>query len=76
MVQVHGGVDLCQIVGIVLAELGGLVWNLARRPALVAVFQPQQVQRNTAALAVCLFQLVFISFSVSKAHAFFGHIPK
>ena len=50
MVQVHGSVDLCQIVGIVLAELGGLVWNLARRPALVAVFRPQQVQRNTAAL--------------------------
>ena len=50
VVQVHGSVDLCQIVGIVLVELGGLVWNLARRPALVAVFQPQQVQRNTAAL--------------------------
>ena len=50
VVQVHGGVDLCQIVGIVLAELGGLVWNLARRLAPVAVFQPQQVQRNTAAL--------------------------
>lgn len=50
MVQVHGSVDLCQMVGIVLVELGGLVWNLARRPALVAVFQPQQVQRNTAAL--------------------------
>ena len=50
VVQVHGGVDLCQIVGIVLAELGGLVWNLARRPAPVAVFQPQQGQCNTAAL--------------------------
>ena len=48
--QVHGSVDLYQIVDIVLAELGGLVWNLARRLAPVAVFQPQQVQRNTAAL--------------------------
>ena len=50
VVQVHGSVDLYQIVGIVLAELGGLVWNLARRLAPVAVFQPQQVQSNTAAL--------------------------
>ena len=48
--QVHGSVDLYQIVDIVLAELGGLVWNLARRLAPVAVFQPQQVQSNTAAL--------------------------
>ena len=34
MVQVHGGVYLCQIVRIVLVELGGLVWNLTRRPTL------------------------------------------
>ena len=44
VVQVHGGVYLCQIVRIVLVELGGLVWNLTRRPTLVAVFQPQQIQ--------------------------------
>ena len=50
MVQVHGGVYLCQIVRIVLVELGGLVWNLTRRPTLVAVFQPQQIQGDTAAL--------------------------
>ena len=50
VVQVHGSVDLYQIVGIILVELGGLVWNLTRRPALVVVFQSQQVQRNTAAL--------------------------
>ena len=32
--------------------------------------------RRYTGITVCLFQLVFISFSVSKAHAFFGHIPK
>lgn len=31
---------------------------------------------NELPIAVCLFHLVFISFSVSKANAFFGHIPK
>ena len=50
MIQVHGGVGLCQIVGVILIELGGLVRKLARRAALVAVFQLQQVQSNTAAL--------------------------
>ncbi len=50
MIQVHGGVGFCQIVGVILVELGGLVRDLARREALVAVFQPQQVQGDTAAL--------------------------
>jgi len=50
MIQVHGGFGLCQIVGVILIELGGLVRELARRAALVAVFQPQQVQGDTTAL--------------------------
>ena len=54
VIQVHGGVGLGQIVGIILVELGGLIRDLARREALVAVFQPQQVQRDTAALELLM----------------------
>ena len=50
VIQVHGGVCFGQIVGVVLVELGGLVRDLARRPALVAVFEPEQIQGDTAAL--------------------------
>jgi len=38
------------IVRVILIELGGFVWQFAVLMALVAVFQPQQVQSNTAAL--------------------------
>ena len=50
MIQVHGGVGFGQIFGVVLVELGRLVRDLARRPALVAVFQPEQIQSDAAAL--------------------------
>ena len=38
------------IVRVILIELGGFVGQFAVLMALVAVFQPQQVQSNTAAL--------------------------
>ena len=50
VIQVNGGVRLGQIVGVILVELGGLVRDLSRRPALVAVFQPDQIQSNAATL--------------------------
>ena len=50
VVQVHGGIGLVEIVAVVLIELGRLVRNFAGRFALVAVFQPQQIQRHTAFL--------------------------
>ena len=49
VIQVNDGVGLCQIVGVVLVELGGLGRDLARGAALAAVFQPQQVQGDAAA---------------------------
>lgn len=55
------------------AEIVDLYWE--RNEAAI-----QQTQQKYGAyllkIAVCLFQLVFISFSVSKANVFFGHIPK
>ena len=57
VIQVHGGVGLGQIVGVILVELGGLVRDLARRPALVAVLEPEQIQGDTAALEL----LVYVS---------------
>ena len=50
VIQVHDGVSLGQIVGVILVELDGLVRDLARRAALVAIFQPKQVQGDTATL--------------------------
>lgn len=44
MIQVHGGVRFRKVLSVILVELSGLVRELARRAALVAVFQPQQVQ--------------------------------
>lgn len=49
MIQMHGGVRFCLVLSVILVELGGLVRDLAHRVALVAVFQPQQVQGDTAA---------------------------
>lgn len=50
VVQVHRGIGLVEIVAVVLIELRRLVRNFAGRFALVAVFQPQQIQRHTAFL--------------------------
>ena len=50
MIQVHCGVRFRQVLFVILVELGGLVRNLARCPALVAVFEPEQIQGDTAAL--------------------------
>ena len=50
VVQMHRGIGLVEIVAIILVELRGLVRNFAGRFALVAVFQPQQIQRHTAFL--------------------------
>ena len=55
VIQVHGGIGLGQIVGIILVELGGLVWDLARCSALVAVFQPEQIQGDATALELLMY---------------------
>ena len=49
-IQMHRGIGLVEIVAVVLVELGRLVRNFAGSFALVAVFQPQQIQGDTAAL--------------------------
>ena len=46
----HGGIGFRQVVAVILVELSGLIWDLSGSPALVVVFQPEQIQGDTAAL--------------------------
>ncbi len=50
VIQVHGGVGLCRTACAILDELGRLVRNLSGRFALVALFQPEQIQGDAAVL--------------------------
>lgn len=50
VIQMYSSIRLRQIICVILVELGGLVRDLARYSALVAVFQPQQIQGDSAAL--------------------------
>ena len=48
MIQMHGGIGLCQIVCVILVELGGLARNFSCHSALVATLQPEQIQGETS----------------------------
>ena len=50
MMQVHGGVGFGTVIAAILVELCGLIRHLAGIAASFAVFQPQQVQRDTVLL--------------------------
>ena len=50
MIQGHGGIRFRQVISVILIELGGLVRDHARCPALVAVLQPEQIRGNGATL--------------------------
>lgn len=54
VIQVHGCIRFGQIICIILVELSGLVRNLSRSSALVTVFQPEQIQGDTAALELLM----------------------
>lgn len=54
MVDVHSGIGFSQIICIILVELRGLIRNYSSHSALVAVFEPKQIQCDTAALALLI----------------------
>ena len=50
VVQMHGGAVFGDVFAVVLVELRGLVRHIPGQPALLHVFQPEQVQRDALAL--------------------------
>ena len=55
VIQMHGGIGFCQVIRVVLVELGGLIRNLACSSTLIAVFPPEQIRGNTAALEFLMY---------------------
>ena len=58
MFQVHSSFRFVDIVYVILVELGGFVGQLAALTALIAVFNPQQTQGDTALLHLTVHPLV------------------
>ena len=58
VIQVHRGLGFVDVLRVVLVELRGLVRKLAGCPALLAVLDPQQAQRDTAFLHFPMHALV------------------
>ena len=50
VIHMHGSLGFMDIVGVVLVELGGLIWQFAAGAALRIVLLPQQAQCNTTFL--------------------------